>query len=57
MPMCITVALLHALTVYLLVSKEGCILSDVSAQLVHLQVSRPVGTCDSHHFSHPESLT
>jgi hypothetical protein len=57
MPMCVTVALLHELTVYLLVSKQRCILSDKTAQLVHLQTIRLVDICHSYHISHPESLT
>ncbi len=57
MPMCVTVALLHELTIYLLVSKQRCILGDISAQLVHLQTSRLVEICHSHHISHPKSLT
>lgn len=57
MPMCVTVVLLHELTVYLLVSKQRCILSDKTAQLVHLQTNRLVDICHSYHISHPESLT
>jgi len=45
------------LTVYLLVSKKRCILSNISAQLVHLQGSRFEGTCHLHHIGQPKSLT